>query len=580
MQLRDHVFLGTTQSLCPECQALVPAKIIAREGRVYFRKRCPAHGVREDFVCSDVRQYDRMEFSLQGKVPAQFGAEPDRGCPYDCGLCTEHEQHTCVGLVEITSSCNLSCPMCFAGSGPGGKHLSFEECRAAIDRLVEVEGRAEVLQLSGGEPTIHPEFLRILEYGCQQAIDVVMINTNGLRFAHDRELVAAVAKLQNRVEIYFQFDGFKEQASQQLRGESLVEAKLKAIEALGNAGVRMTLVCTLQPGVNDDEIGAIVKFGLERPWITGISFQPATYSGRHVLPETLERRITFPDVVRAVAEQTDGLFREEDFLPLPCAHPNCHSLTYAYRSQSAVVPLARFIDAENHLDLLANGITFTRARARELIESYLGRLGCCSGGDCTSDSLSHSERAGAKGESVAGHALKQELAAASCLPILGDAAEGLLPLPPGEGRGEGESHLNDACDQQAAAASRLPILGNGSAKMHLSSNLANIPTSADADEGMSPAMLAQEFFTRALSEQLSPADVFRITITSFLDAYNFDVRRLMKCCIHHVLPSGHVIPFCAYNVLYRDGHVPLPTLRKIAAATQDRPPPSQPGFAP
>lgn len=490
MQLRDHVFLGATQSLCPECLALVQAKIIAREGRVYFRKRCPTHGVREDFVCSDVRQYDRMEFSLEGKIPAQFGVEPDRGCPYDCGLCTEHEQHTCVGLVEITSSCNLSCPMCYAGSGPGGKHLSFDECRAAIDRLVAVEGRPEVLQLSGGEPTIHPEFERILEYGCQQPIDVVMINTNGLRFAHDAELVAAVARQRQRLEIYFQFDGFKDETSRQLRGESLVATKLKALEALGQAGVRVILVCTLQSGVNDDEIGAIVRFGLQRPRITGVSFQPATYSGRHVLPETLEQRITFPDVVRAVAEQTDGLFCEADFLPLPCAHPNCHSLSYAYRSGGAVVPLARFIDATNHLDLLANGITFTRTRARELIESYLGRLGCCAGGNCTSESS-----------------------------------------PP----------------SPQSPAAQLPILNLAAASANGASSLAG------------------EFFSRALAEQLSPADVFRITITSFLDAYNFDVRRLMKCCIHHVLPSGHVIPFCAYNVLYRDGHAPLPELRDAVA---------------
>jgi uncharacterized radical SAM superfamily Fe-S cluster-containing enzyme len=200
-------------------------------------------------------------------------------------------------------------------------------------------------------------------------------------------------------------------------------------------------------------------------------------------------------VIRAIAQQTDGLFCEDDFLPLPCAHPNCHSLAYAYRSGGSVVPLARLINAREHLDLLANGIMFTRARARELIEQFLGRLGCCAGG---------------------------------CGPETGSNGA-LVQL--GAGRSVVGMH---GINGQAAAV--------GSAK---------------------PQAVADEFFHRALTEQLSPADVFRITITSFLDAYNFDVRRVMKCCIHHVLPSGHVIPFCAYNVLYRDGHVALPLLRQI-----------------
>ncbi len=497
MQLRRHTFLGTTQSLCPECLALVPAKIIVRGARVYFRKRCPTHGVREDFVCSDVQHYDRMEFSVPGRIPQQVGVEPKRGCPFDCGLCTEHEQHTCVGLVEITESCNLKCPMCYAASGPGGKHLSFEDCVRAIDRLVEVEGRPEVLQLSGGEPTIHPEFLRILDYGCSQPIDMVMINSNGIRFARDPEFLQAVAQYKQRLEVYLQFDGFRDSTNRALRGVPLAEVKLRAIEQLGQAGIRVILVTTLQPDVNVDEIGEIVTFGLQRPWITGVSFQPATYSGRNVLPEDLERRITFPDVIRAVVEQTGGLFRTDDFTPLPCAHPNCHSLTYAYRAGGKVVPLARFIDMRSNLDLLANGITFTRPRARQLIERFLGRLGCCAGGDCSDD---------------------QE-----------------------------------------------PPAGNGAQTKRL-----QLPVPQESDthpgQGVDVSAMAHEFFSRALAEDLAPSDVFRITITSFLDAYNFDVRRLMKCCIHHVLPSGHVIPFCAYNVLYRDGHVKLPPLKVIRGA--------------
>jgi 7,8-dihydro-6-hydroxymethylpterin dimethyltransferase len=493
MKLRPHTFLGTTQSLCPECLTVVPAKIIVKQpGRVYFRKHCPTHGLREDFVCSDVRWYDRTEFMVPGKVPPVMGVEPDKGCPYDCGLCTEHEQHTCIALVEITSSCNLQCPMCYSSSGPGGKHLSFEEACRAIDRIVQTEQRPEIIQLSGGEPTIHPEFERIFAYACEQPVDYVMINTNGLRFAHDPPLLDRLAERKKRMEVYLQFDGFKDSTSRMLRGESLVETKLRAIEALGRHEIHTILVTTLQPGVNDDEMGAIVKFALERPWITGVSFQPATYSGRHVLPEELEKRVTFPDVIKGVAAQTDGLFREDDFMPLPCAHPNCHILTYAWRNGSTVIPLTRFIEPKDSLDLLANGITFTRPRARQLIEAYLGKQGCCASGSCDT------------GEVV----------------TLGSPS----PSAPVNGAPDG---------------------GSGSA--------------------------AAEFFARALSEQLSPRDVFRITITSFLDPYNFDLRRLMKCCIHHVLPSGHVIPFCAYNVLYREGHVPLPLLRDATPSPADLP---------
>ena len=491
--VRDYSLLGTTQTLCPECLAVVPAKIITRGQRVYFRKTCPEHGVREDFVCSDVAMYDQMEYVLPARMPREFGVEPDKGCPLDCGLCTEHEQHTCVGLVEITSSCNLTCPMCYASSAPGGKHLPLEECQRAIDRLVEVEGRAEVCQLSGGEPTVHPQLEEIIDYALAQKIDYVMINTNGIRLGRDPQLVAKIARHRERMEIYFQLDGLNDEVNQKLRGEPLLEAKMKALDALQAAGIHVTLVATLQAGVNEDQIGPLVNFGLSRPNITGISFQPATYSGRHVLPEELERRITFPDVIRGVAQQTGGLFHEDDFLPLPCAHPNCHQIAIAYRSEGSAVPVTRFIDAKQNLDLLANGISFTRLQARNLILKYLGRQACCSGG---------------------------------CGPV----------------------------EDEAGATGDLPLVQLG-------------PTMNGNGSASNVSHAASNFFSRVVEQQVGAADLFRITITSFLDAYNFDVRRVMKCCTHHVLPSGHVIPFCAYNVLYREGHVPLPTLRSLQVSS-------------
>ena len=486
MTFRDYHFLGTTQSLCPECLELVTAKIVSRNDRVYFRKHCSTHGFREDFVCSDVNWFDRSDFSLPGKIPAAWGAESKRGCPYDCGLCDEHEQHTCIGLLEITSHCNLECPICFAGSGPGGSHLTFEQCKSAIDRLVQVETQPEVLQLSGGEPTIHPDFIRILNYACQQPIDIVMINTNGIRIARDPKFVEQLAELRHRCEVYFQFDSFDDVQTETLRGQSLVDTKLKAIDALGQAGIRTTLVCTLQAGVNDHQIGQLANFAMQRPWITGLSLQPTTYTGRYFLPEQLEQRITFPDVLTRLEEQTTGLWKASDFSPLPCAHPNAHTLAYAFRKFDSDgvkhLPLARFIDLEQHLELLSGKITFDRARARSLIETFLSQFKCGPGVTIKSDDIA-----------------------------------GLIAA----------TSTND-----------------------------NQPIASTCD-----AELITDFLNQALTESLAPEDMLRVTTTSFMDAYNFDVRQLMKSCVHHLLPSGHIIPFSAYNVLYRNGHVPLPPLK-------------------
>lgn len=483
---RTYTFIGTTQSLCPECLAVVPTKIITRGQRVYFRKRCPTHGLREDFICSDRRWYDRYDYALPAKQPKRTFVEPKLGCPMDCGLCSEHEQHTCIGVLEITDNCNLSCPMCYADSRPGLKHKTVEQVKRAIDALVRAEGRADVLQLSGGEPTTHPQLEEILAYAISQPIDYVMLNTNGIRLATDQKLVDLLASHRDRVEVYLQMDGTNDDVFVALRGEPLLDVKMKALERVGKAGLNATLVATMQAGVNEGELGPLLRLAGERPWVSGLSLQPATYSGRHVLPEELERRVTTPDCIRWLCEQSKGAYCEEDFFPLPCAHPNCHVLSLAFRHEGALVPLTRFIDAKVNLDLLANGLSFTRDEGKRLIQQYLSRQNCCGPTGC-------------------GPIACKTESPESALPLLPDILE----------KNDVDSTKNDP---------------------------------------------GETFFSQALAKQIGGKQLFRITITSFLDAYNFDIRRLMKCCTHHVLPSGHIIPFCAYNVLYRNGHVPLPPL--------------------
>jgi uncharacterized radical SAM superfamily Fe-S cluster-containing enzyme len=464
MDLRDYTFLGTTRSLCPACRRLVDAKIIARAGRVYFRKHCPEHGIIEDFVCSDVTYFDRHEHSQPARLPRAFGTRADRGCPFDCGICPEHEQHTCIALVEITSNCNLKCPMCFAGSGPGGEHIDFATFRRMVDRYVRLEGVADVLQLSGGEPTLHPELLRMVRYACEQPIQAVMLNTNGIRLAHDEALVVELASMRQRLEIYLQFDGFDEHTSLALRGEALVQTKLRALELLARHDLRCTLVCTVDHNTNLHEVGRVLHFGLEHRVVRGISYQLATYCGRHLAPGDLDCRVTMPDLVKALVAQTQGLVAESDFIPLPCAHPNCHMLAYLYRGDRTPVPINRILDVRPHMDLIANSIVWTPARARALVARYLNSAGACGCGP------------------------------GGC----GDSSGGTTP--------------------------------------------------------------ADDFVVKALAEKLGGADVFRVTLTALLDVHNFDTRQVMKCCLAHLLPSGHVVPFCAYNTLYRDGFAALPPL--------------------
>lgn len=486
---RDYTFLGLTQSLCPECRRLVQAKIIARNGRVYFRKRCPEHGQREDFICSDVTRYDLSSTSLPAKLPQQVFASEQHGCPFDCGLCEQHEQHTCIGVIEITDGCNLTCPMCYAGSAPGKAHKPLDDVQRAIDRLVAAEGRAEVVQLSGGEPTLHPQFREIADYALSQPIDYVMVNTNGIRLSHDHQLVDFLAARRERVEIYFQLDDLDDGVLARLRGQTgLLEKKLAALENLERSGLNVTLVATLQAGVNATAPGRLLEFARTRPYITGLSFQPATYSGRHVLPEEIDQRITFPDVIDGLCRAEGSEFQATDFTPLPCAHPNCHWISLAARYDGKLWPLSRVIDTDTHRDLLANGISFTRDGSQALVAQLLSRLACGGDNGC-------------------------------CGPAPGARA--------------------------SAASSMLPVLGDQACA---------VPS--DPSTGVVLNLLA-----RALEGQASARDLLRITVTSFLDVYNFDVRRVMKCCTHHVLPSGHIIPFCAYNVLYRDGTVPLPELQ-------------------
>ena len=347
----DYVFYELTRSICPKCLDTIDAQILLKDGRVIMRKRCPAHGWFEALISSDADMYlESLRYNKPGTMPLGFSTAVVDGCPRDCGLCPEHKQHTCLGLIEVNSHCNLDCPICFADAQPGFS-LSLQQVERMLDRFVELEGDPEVVQFSGGEPTIHPDILQMLSMAFEKRIKVVMLNTNGIRIARDDRFLSALADI--RPTVYLQFDGFSSQTHEAIRGKDLLPTKLEALDRLAQAKLDVVLVPAIEKGVNHDEIGRIVQFGIEHPAVRGIAFQPVTHSGRFIAFDPLDRE-TVADVIHGIAEQTDGMFVESDFIPVPCCHPTCRSATYAYVEDGQVTPLPRVVEVDKYLDYITN----------------------------------------------------------------------------------------------------------------------------------------------------------------------------------------------------------------------------------
>src|SRR5438128_6869588 len=369
---RPYIYHNFTNSICHKCLKVIQAKVIIQDNKVYMLKTCPEHGAMRTLISSDAAYYlSQSQYNKPGTLPRHFQTPVELGCPLDCGLCTDHEQHTCLARVEITDACNLRCPTCFADSDVG-RFYSLEEVERMLDTVVENEGYADVVQFSGGEPTIHPQLLEILAMAKQKRIKAMMINTNGVRIAKDEDFVRSLSAFKGNFEVYLQFDGFRQSTHEIIRGLDLREVKEKAIANLSKYEIPINLTATIQRGVNEDEIGEIVKFGVAQKMVRGITFQPITNVGRHGDFNPLDRT-TVPDVIRAIDEQTNGMFRSTDFVPLPC-HSDCISMTYAYVKGNKVKPLPRYVDVKAYLDAIGNQVNFGVDDVKHVVGPALTRL--------------------------------------------------------------------------------------------------------------------------------------------------------------------------------------------------------------
>ncbi len=355
---RQDTPYGMTRSLCPECLTLIDATLVIRDGKMILRKWCPRHGWFEALVSSDAARYhDLRRFNKPGTIPKHFERE-FHGCPDSCGLCPEHQQHTCLGIIDVTEACNLACPVCFADAqGKGGRHLSLDQISAMMDRLIRCEGDPEVIQLSGGEPTLHPQIVEIVAMAREKGLKKILLNTNGVALDENPDLLDRLAEQDPT--IYLQFDGFDPDTYRALRGKDLSAQKLRVVEALTDRDMRIALVATVVRGVNDHELGALTDFALDRDNVRSLNFQPATFTGRFKVRGEIRAddpmdRVTLTELADRISEQSRFHLTPQDFFPIPCPDPACSMATYIHRVGDDVRPLPSLVDVEEYLDYFKN----------------------------------------------------------------------------------------------------------------------------------------------------------------------------------------------------------------------------------
>jgi uncharacterized radical SAM superfamily Fe-S cluster-containing enzyme len=381
--LHDYVLLKSVRAVCPRCFAEDPefdpewptdvldGHLVERDGAVYLRRWCRrGHGEVWSLYEEDAELWRYLQ---QWRVPTRrINPDTEQIYPlplgYEYGLGPAHQQHSCVFLLDVTTQCNLACPACFTSSSPAASHyLPLREIVHAVETAIAREdGRLDVVMISGGEPAVHPEIAAILDALAPLPVTRILLNTNGVRLANDDAFLSVLAQLRDRVEVYLQYDGEREETHRALRGTDLRAVKRRAIERLSSARVFTTLVMTVAE-VNADEIGTVLDTAFGTPYAGGVMFQPVFASGRAPGIDPM-RRVTTTGVLRRIERQTAGRVTPHDLIALPCSHPDCCSIGYflgdgrgGFRSLAAIVGEE---DLKRSLSVVGNAIAFSDTLAQ------------------------------------------------------------------------------------------------------------------------------------------------------------------------------------------------------------------------
>ncbi len=369
-----NLFLGTTETFCHLCgnkERLIPAHIVTKDNTVLLRKFCPECGESYATISTDFEYYKKCNDYLKKPDLPETALTPIlRGCPFDCGVCPQHQNHPCLALFNINDECNMKCNICYHSSEPGsGNFRSMEEIEKMHETLLRVESSPDLIQVTGGEPTLHPQILEILKYLKSWPVRHLMLNTNGIRISQDESFVQELKNIGKWFEVYLQFDSLQAESLKQIRNGDMRSVRQKALEMLDKYNISTTLVCVIQKGVNDKELPELIEYAKRWKCVRWIVFQPIQDVGRNLAPViardeaihvsdisgNMDRhatlamtetfRITLSEIRDIIIQDESNPFTADDMIPLPC-DPHKICVGYAVKTGEKILPVTSRIPRE------------------------------------------------------------------------------------------------------------------------------------------------------------------------------------------------------------------------------------------
>lgn len=354
LQEKDYTYFRTVRGMCRHCRRIVPARVFFRDEQVWQQSLCEKCQNEPALIAGDKNWFLKNVLQTSPDCSPLPGSKPPRyGCPYDCGPCTWHCSPCQLPVVSITNACNMKCPVCFTyNRSDRTYYMPVEEMSRIVDWIIESSGEVDLINITGGEPTMHPDIINIIRACKRPQIGRVTMNSNGLLLAEDYHLCERLAE--QGVYVILSFNTFDPAASKLLHGRDVTEIKLKAIENLTRAGAKMTLLNVMVEGVNEDAAGGILNLMRQNDNILSLTVQTMTYTGQGGGSFTRTRHIPADLAAKKICERSDGSLDFADFVTRPSAHPLCYLVCYVLKDGLRFLPFARFSQPEKIQQLMSN----------------------------------------------------------------------------------------------------------------------------------------------------------------------------------------------------------------------------------